>query len=82
MHITHLCTSVGVTDAPPNGVVALLSTSVSDFLSDGVGEKIGRTEEKYVQIMLPMGAVSTTACSGRQFIAHGSNFNIGATVAA
>jgi hypothetical protein len=32
--------------------------------------------------MLPMGAVSTTACSGRQFTAHGSNFYIGATVAA
>lgn len=31
--------------------------------------------------MLPMGAVSTTACSGRWFTVHGSNFYIGATVA-
>lgn len=38
---------------------ALLSTSVSDFLPDGVGGRIGRAEEKYVRPMLPMGAVST-----------------------
>lgn len=52
-HITYLCTAVGVTDAPPNGVKLLLSTSVSDFLSDGVGGKVGRAEEKYVQTNLP-----------------------------
>lgn len=54
---------------------------MSDFLSDGVGEKIGRTAEKPVRtIMLPLGAVSTTACSGRWFVVNGSNFYIGATV--
>ena len=51
MHITHLCTSVGVTDAPPNGVKLLLSTSVSDFLPDGVGGEVGRAEERHVQTL-------------------------------
>ncbi|MDB5166864.1 MAG: hypothetical protein JWN26_9 [Candidatus Saccharibacteria bacterium] len=54
MHITHLCTSVGVTDAPPNGVKPKLSTSVSDFLPDGVGEKVGRAEETPVQTLCPL----------------------------
>ena len=54
MHITYLRISVGVTDAPPNGVMLLLSTSASDFLSDGVSGKVGRAEEKYiVQTNLP-----------------------------
>ncbi len=55
MQITHFCTSVGVTDAPPNGVKPLLSTSVSDFLPDGVGEKIGRAEDQpYRPIYAPL----------------------------
>jgi hypothetical protein len=52
MHITHLRTLVGVTDAPPNGVVAKYVVPVRPIFSpNGVGGKIGRAEEAYVQTL-------------------------------
>lgn len=61
MHITHLCTSVGVTDAPPKGVMQLPSTSASDFLPEWCRWE-SRTYRGKVRTdpMLPLGAVSTS----------------------